>query len=122
MSKFTPLIRRVLAKWAKNQKARLKNAFNTGGHQHHGGHRWARLSKNTRKGQARRMPLLVTGRLKRLTFTKLSGLSVNITNATHYAPFHQHGTSSMPRRRVVVITQRDLDEVKTDLKRTLEGR
>lgn len=58
--------------------------------------------------------------MSRSTYVSVSGLNVKIGNSAQYASFHHEGTSTIPIRRVVDITEEDLDELEDELKRGLE--
>ncbi|MCZ7608500.1 MAG: hypothetical protein M5U25_21145 [Planctomycetota bacterium] len=111
------LIPGVLQRWAGKQLARLRGAFLTGGHHTHGGERWVTLDPAT----GTRTPLVLTGSLMEATFARVSGLVVHIGNSSPIAIYHQNGTRSIPKRPIVVVTRSDLNELKQDLKKTLEA-
>lgn len=109
------LISRVLNDWGSKQKRRLVNAFSVGGHRLHGGKQWAPLKRSTG-----RTPLVNTWAMRNAMFFKASGVSVIVGNRSSYVIYHQNGTRSIPKRPVVVITKKDLSELKSDLKKSIE--
>lgn len=110
------IIPKVLTNWGRKQKNRLIRAFSVGGHQLHGGDSWVPLDPSTGGG----VPLSESGSLKRGTFYKVSGVSVIVGNSSRIAIYHQNGTRSIPKRPVVVVTKRDIAELKQDLKKAVE--
>lgn len=110
------LIPEILRRWGVKQKRRLRQAFAVGGHQNHGGERWTPLDPESGPG----LPLTATGSLRASLFFRVSGVSLLLGSNSKVAIYHQNGTKTIPKRPIVVITRQDLNELKTDLKRTLE--
>lgn len=91
-----------LRKEAQLQVARLKGAFRVGGHQDHGGERWAPLAPSTIKRKEKMGKtniLIVTGELMRSIHGGVRVMSkgkFKIVTGTNdpKAPWHQNGTES----------------------------
>lgn len=111
------LIPVVLQRWGSKQLNLLRQAFAVGGHHLHGGERWRALSPDT----GLRSPLTVTGSLRESLFVRVSGVQLLLGSGSRIAIYHQNGTRTIPKRPIVVITRQDLNELKQDLKRTLES-
>lgn len=111
MVRATP---RVLNDWSKDQIRRLKGAYAAGGHQRHGGRRW-------QPEEEPGLPMLVgSGAMRRSTKARVRGTRVTLINDSPIAEFHQEGTSSLPKRPLIVVTMKDNRELHLKLKVGLE--
>ena len=116
------LIPQILQRWADKQLKLHRDAFRVGGHQRHGGDRWAPLAASTIEAKGGlATPLVKTGALSRSIFAKVSGTTVLISSDSSYAVYHQNGTTTIPQREVVFVSKRDKEQLKADIKRTLES-
>lgn len=115
-------------------------AFRKGGHQAHGGKAWKPLASSTVKAKSRKrrggkqssavgdVKILVdSGTLRRLeveTSKARNGkyiVKIQPPSEASYAFDHQHGNGRVPQRKVISITQKDKDNLKAFLKKTLKG-
>ena len=121
------LLHEVAAAVAMKQRSRLVQAFSVGGHQNHGGQKWASLAPDTiraktRAGKSRIM--VRTGRLRgsirgtHKVGPNAEGVTITMHSDAPYAPFHQHGIRGrLPRRPVLVFTASDVADIKMELRR-----
>jgi phage gpG-like protein len=111
-------IQRVMMGWGSSQVRAFREAFLFGGHQTRGGQRWVERKRNYPH------PLLLkTGALRRsLGRRPIRNRGVALVADAEYAGFHQEGTKHLPARKIVDITDSDLNKLTKLLKRNLERR
>lgn len=123
----TPELRRIANAAFRPQARRLRLAFRHGGHQHHGGARWAPLAESTIREKQRRgfprKPLVRTGSMRdAVRFRHIGqgrrnrGVIELHRHVIPYASFHQHGTRNMPQRRILVVTSEDRRLIARDIR------
>ena len=100
----------ALNAWGRSQITRLKGAFSVGGHQKHGGNRWAPPAAPDNA------PVMVgSGRLKESLQHEVQAKTVTLIAAVPYASYHQEGAGSLPVRKIVVITTDDVKDFERDM-------
>ncbi len=120
-------VRSAVTQMLELQRGRILTAFTDGGHHRRGGSKWALLAESTRRQKARtgKTTLLIdTGRLRNTIRSRIasdSGEKIigQLIADAPYAGFHQDGTSRMPRRRVLEITNSDVAVMRGFLKQAL---
>lgn len=77
------------------------------------GRAWTPLKPSTRKDRSRKgygsaRPILVrSGTLKKgARVTSVTGRQATVENKVDYAPYHQFGTSRMPKRTILAVTDK----------------
>jgi phage gpG-like protein len=111
----------ALQTWAKGVKASIQGAFAAGGHQLHGGTKWAPLADSTIKAKGHSLPLIRTGALSRSIFLQVAGVTAWFSTRKDYAVYHQNGTRTVPQREVIVVSKQDMGNLKTEIKRRVEA-
>lgn len=105
-------IRRGLSNWARGQVGQLRKAFSAQGQHLHGGKRWEPAEDGG-------LVLIGSGRLKRSIKASVEDTEVTLIAGARHASYHQYGTEDIPRRRVVVITDKDERDAVRTLRRTI---
>ena len=106
MATLTQLIQIRLNQWSAKQDKSHKQAFFVGGQQLHGGSAWS-----SRKKFYPWPVLFKTGGLRASTGYKLGKLQVTFTSTSKYAVYHQFGTSKLPQRKIIDVTNQDVDDL-----------
>lgn len=120
-------------RWAFAQRQRLFEAFMRGGHGSRGGRQWQPRSRDYAERLAREgrspLTLVVTGTLRNSLFQNVSrspfAYVVSLGSArgpsSPYAAVMQYGSVAkrIPARAFVVITSRDREKLKTELRGSL---
>ena len=114
------LIDDILKDWGAQQVSRLRAAFLVGGHHTHGGTRWPALAPSTIRRKGHATILVDTGKLAASLFHDVSGMAVVYGAQSKIAVYHQYAVR-IPRREPVALTRQDLDELKHQIKYTLEN-
>lgn len=113
-----PSIELAIRKWSVQQVTRLKDAFDIGGHQSHGGSAWAPKKEGGRL-------LVGSGRLRNSIRYEANATSTTLIAAVPYASYIQEGSDDNPARPVIVVTKDDERDfaktIKVQLNRDING-